>query len=78
MTTPAFVYFERAHESDSVWRIAVRRGDNVIGHIFRVTKGYAYYPRRHDAVPRRHDTGEATLHETDLDRLKAAIEKRLR
>jgi hypothetical protein len=66
MTTPAFVYFDRAKKSDR-WRIAVMRGDDLIGHIGRVGERYAYYPGRDNTI-------DAILHERDLDRLKVVVE----
>jgi hypothetical protein len=71
MRTPAFVYFERAKKSDGVWRIAVMRGDDLIGHIGRVGERYAYYPGRDNTV-------DAILHEMDLDRLEVVIERLFR
>jgi hypothetical protein len=71
MTTPPFVYFDRAKEIDGVWRIAVMRGDELIGHIGRVGYRYAYYPGRDNTV-------DAILHERELDHLKVVIEKLFR
>jgi hypothetical protein len=71
MSAPAFVYFDRADESDGVWGIAVMRGDVVIGHIFRANEMYGYHPDRLNAL-------KPAFRDDDLDRLKALIEKRYR